>query len=186
MPNNILRTLKAVLRTSLLFGVGLGIFSGTLIGLYVLIVAGPGVESLPERIGNALFAGIGMGVRFAIGGAAIGAFFAVALRLAYHGRRLAEVSMAKAALIGAVVGAVGIPLFYQCLNLISSGHTIAWGLVGDDAIWASIVGAAGGAGAIWMARRAAALPAEEEQGELGAGDAMGGMAGMREKERVRR
>ena len=164
------RTFKAVLKTALTFGVGLALVSGALISLYAFIVPGPGVESLPERIGNALFTGIGMGVRFGIAGAAIGTFFAVALRLAYQGRRLAEVSLARAALLGAAVGGIGIPLFYQFLNLISNGHTIPWNLVLDDSIWASIVGATAAAGSIWVARRAAALPGETEQGSLGAGE----------------
>lgn len=168
MSDDRFRGLKAILKNALLWGVTLGVVSGTLITAYVVVVPGPGVESLPERLGEALFAGIGMGVRFALAGAVIGTFFATALRFIARGRRVADLHLGKAALIGGVVGGVGIPLFYQLLNILSGGP-IPWNLLTDDIGWATIFGASAAAGTIWLARRAHALPEEERRRALEAG-----------------
>src|SRR5688500_18986886 len=47
------RGLKAILKTAVTWGFALGAVSSVLIGAYVLVVPGPGVHSLPERIGEA-------------------------------------------------------------------------------------------------------------------------------------
>src|SRR5690348_15512369 len=156
------RTLKAILKTALTWGLALGALSSVLIGGYVLFVPGPGVESLPERIGEALFAGVAMGTRFALAGAIMGTLFATTVRFSFRGKRVAELSPGKFALIGAVVGGVGIPLIYQFLNILSGDGPVAWKYLFDDIPWAATVGAVGAAGTVWMARRAATLPAERE------------------------
>jgi MFS family permease len=183
MSDESFRAVKAVLKTALTWGLALGAFAGTLIGLYVLVFAGPGVESLPERIGEALFAGVGMGIRFAVAGAILGTLFATMVRLSFRGKRVADLSPGRFALIGAVIGGVGIPLVYQLLNIISGGP-IPWSLLIDDIPWAAFVGGAGAYATIWMARRASALPEEEEQGVLGVGDPLGGMHEVGEREGV--
>src|ERR1041385_2625556 len=108
MSENRYPFLRAVAKNALLFGTLCGTAFGTLVTVYVLFVPGPGVESLPERIGGALLAGFSMGVRFALAGAAIGTFFALAVRFSFRGRRLAEISPIKFGLLGAVAGGVGI------------------------------------------------------------------------------
>ena len=155
------RTLKAILKTAFTWGFALGAVSATLITAYVLVFAGPGVESLPERVGEALFAGVAMGTRFALAGAIMGTLFATLVRFGFRGKRVADLHPGKFALIGAVVGGVGIPLIYQLLNILSGGP-IPWKYLIDDIPWAATVGAVGAAGTIWMAKRAAALPAERE------------------------
>lgn len=160
------RSAKAIVKTALSWGAALGAVSATLIAAYVFIVPGPGVESLPERVGESLFAGIGMGVRFAIAGAIMGTLFATTVRLSFRGKRVADLHPGRFALIGAVVGGVGIPVIYQLLNVISGG-AIPWKYLLDDIPWAATVGAVGAAGTVWMARRAAALPAEREAERLG-------------------
>ena len=188
MSDERFRTAKAVLKNAILWGALCGALGGGLVTLYVLFVPGPGVESLPERIGMALFAGFSMGVRFGLAGVVIGTFFAFALRFAFRGGRLASINPLKFTALGAIVGAVGIPLFYQAMNLLTDGHIIAWSLVTDDAVWASIFGAGAAAGSVWMARRAAALPSESAQEALSGADEKSLLSSMTvgEKERVRR
>ena len=43
------------------------------------------------------------------------------------------------------------------MNVLSGDGPVAWGLVTDDAIWATVFGAAAAAGSILLARRADAL-----------------------------
>jgi len=183
MSHDPFRAVKAVFKTALAWGFVLGAISSVLIGGYVLFVPGPGVESLPERVGEALFAGVGMGVRFAFAGFVLGTFFATMLRLSFRGKRIADLHPGKFALIGAVVGGVGIPLFYQFLNVISGGP-IPWSLLTDDIVWAAVVGGAGAAGTIWMARRAAAGSEEGEPSLLGEGNAFNSAVTVRETTNV--
>jgi hypothetical protein len=183
MSDDPFRAAKAVFRTALAWGFVLGAISSVLIGGYALIFAGPGVESLPERVGEALFAGVGMGFRFAIAGFVLGTFFATMLRLTFRGKRVADLHPGKFALIGAVVGGVGIPLFYQFLNVISGGP-IPWSLLTNDIVWGAVVGGAGAASTIWMARRGAKLPREEGASLLSDGDPFEGSPAARERTHV--
>jgi MFS family permease len=151
------RDLRAVLRNALTWGVAWGIAGGGLAALFHLFDPDPAIESLPERVGLALFAAVSWGVRFAFIGGVIGTVFATLIRLNYRGRRLADISPLRFALLGAVVGGVGVPLFLQAANVLTGGHMIAWGLVTDDAVWATVFGAAAAGGSILLARRADAL-----------------------------
>ena len=155
-----MRSLKAILKTAFTWGFALGAVSATLITAYAFVFAGPGVESLPERVGEAIFAGAALGTRFALAGAIMGTLFATMVRFGFRGKRVADLSPAKFALIGAVVGGAGIPLIYQLLNIIGGG-AIPWSLLLDDIPWAATVGAVGAAGTIWMAKRVpSAAPAK--------------------------
>jgi hypothetical protein len=188
MSDERFRTAKAVFKNAILWGALCGGLGGGLVSLWVLFVPGPGVESLPERIGEALFAGVAMGVRFGLAGAIMGTLFALAVRFSFRGGKLARINPFKFAALGAVVGGVGIPVVYQLLNVLSDGHMIPWNLVTDDSVWASIFGAGAAAGSVWMARRAAALPAERAQDLLG-GPEEGSLlatAAERKKEPLRR
>ena len=174
------RSLKAVLKTALTWGVGLGALSATLITAYAFVFAAPGVESLPERVGEALFAGVALGVRFAVAGAIMGTLFATLVRFGFRGKRVAELHPGKFALIGALVGGAGIPLIYQLLNILGGG-AIPWSLLLDDIPWAATVGAVGAAGTIWMAKRAAALPAEREAEQLEEPDGLAETSAIRDQ-----
>ena len=149
---------RALLRSAAIWGVAWGAAGSALFAAIGLFDPNPAIESLPERLGMALLAGVSWGVRFALIGAVIGAIFAVVVRLSYRGRRLADISPFRFALLGAVVGAVGVPLFLQAMNVLSGGAPIAWHLVVDDARWAAVFGAVVAAGSILLARRADALP----------------------------
>ena len=100
----------------------------------------------------------------------IGAVFSSVIRLGYHGRRLADINPVRFGLLGAAVGGVGVPLYLQAMNVLTGGHLIAWGLVTDDAVWATVFGAAVAAGSIMLARRADALSPGTRREELGHGD----------------
>ena len=152
------RLLGAVLRNAVTWGAAWAAVGGAIFAAIILVDPGPGVESLPERLGMALFHGVGWAIRFGIAGAVIGTVFAIVIRLGYRGRRLADIDPWRFALLGAVVGGVGVPLYLQAMNVLTGGRPIAWGLVLDDAPWAAVFGAAAAAGSIMLARRAAGLP----------------------------
>ncbi len=165
------RTLRAILRTAALWSAAWALAGGGIMAGLTVINPGPGVESLIERLGMAVMAGVSWGVRFGLAGAVIGAAFSTVIRLGYRGRRLADINPLRFGLLGAVVGGVGVPLYLQTMNLLTGGHAIAWSLVTDDAVWATVFGAAVAAGSIMLARRADGLPAGARREELGqAGD----------------
>ena len=151
------RQLRAVVRTALTWGAAWAAAGGAIVGFLALFQADPSIESLPERVGMAVFAGIGWGVRFGIAGAVIGAVFSTAVRFAFFGRRLRDIHPGRFALLGGIVGGVGVPLYLQLMNVLSGGSPIAWGLVSDDAVWASVFGAVAAGGSILLARRADSL-----------------------------
>jgi hypothetical protein len=175
MTGNRLRLLRATLRSALAWGAAWALAGGALVAAIGLFDPDPGIESLPERLGLALMAGIAWGVRFGIAGAAIGTVFFSVIRLCYRGRRLADIDPVRFALLGAVVGGVGVPLYLQAMNVLTGGGPIPWGLVADDAVWATVFGAAVAGGSILLARRADALPPGPRSGLLGRVDAPNGL-----------
>ncbi|MGH7585134.1 MAG: hypothetical protein ACREMH_02710 [Gemmatimonadales bacterium] len=158
MSDDTFRFLRAVLRNAVTWSAAWAAVGGALFTAIVLFDPGPGIESLVERLGMALFSGVGWAIRFGIAGAVIGAVFSIVIRLGYRGRRLADIDARRFAMLGAVVGGVGVPLYMQTMNVLFGDGPIAWGLVLDDAPWAAVFGAAAAAGSILLARRAAALP----------------------------
>ena len=170
MTDDTSRTLRAILRTAVVWSAAWALAGGAIIAALTVFNAGPGVESLPERLGLAVMAGIGWGVRFGLAGAVIGAAFSTIIRLGYRGRRLADINPVRFALLGAVAGGVGVPLYLQAMNVLTGGRLIAWNLVTDDAVWASVFGAIVAAGTILLARRADALAPGPSRDELGDGD----------------
>jgi hypothetical protein len=163
------RHLWAILRNALTWGAAWAAAGGAIVTAVALFSPDPGIESLVERVGMALFAGVAWGIRFGIAGAVIGTAFSSIIRLGYRGRRLADISPVRFALLGAVVGGVGVPLYLQAMNVLTGGAPIAWGLVMDDGIWASVFGAAAAAGTILLARRADTLEREPKRGRLESG-----------------
>ncbi len=156
MPDTPLPPLRAVLRNAATWAAAWAVAGGALVATLGLFDPDPRIESLPERVGLAVLAGAMWGVRFGVIGAAIGTAFSFAVRLGWRGRRLADIGPLRFGALGAVVGGVGVPLFLQTMNVLSGDGPVAWGLVSDDAIWASVFGAAVAAGSILVARRAQA------------------------------
>ena len=153
------RRWRAVLRTAGTWGAAWAVAGGALIAGITLFNPTLGIDSIPGRFGIAVLAGMMWGVRFGLIGAVMGTVFSSVVRLGYCGRRLAEISPVRFGLLGALVGGVGVPLFLQTMNVLSGDGPIAWSLVTDDGIWASLFGGAAAAGSILLARRADALPA---------------------------
>ena len=152
------RRWRAVLRTALTWGAAWAVAGGALVGVLALLDPTPEIDSIAARLGLAVLTGGMWGVRFGIAGAVMGTVFSTVVRLGYRGRRLADISPVRFALLGAVVGGVGVPLFLQTMNVLSGDGPIAWGLVLDDAPWATVFGAAAAAGSILLARRGLSRP----------------------------
>ena len=182
MTEDRIRLLRAVLRNAVTWGAAWAAAGGALVAAVAVFDPNPGSESLPERLGLALLTGIAWGVRFGLAGAVVGAAFAGVIRLGYRGRRLADIDPVRFALLGAVVGGAGVPLYLQAMNVLLGDGPIAWGLVADDAIWATPFGAAVAAGSILLARRADARSHESRPDRLERGDDPHGLpaAGARE------
>jgi len=160
------RQVRAAARNAVTWGAAWALAGGGIAAVLTLFDPGPGVASLAGRLGAAALAGLSWGVRFGVAGAVVGTIFATVIRLAFRGRRLADISPVRFAILGAVVGGVGVPLFLQMMNVLSGDGPIAWGLVLDDAPWATVFGAAAAAGTILLARRAETLPAERRREAL--------------------
>jgi hypothetical protein len=175
MSDNRFPRLRAVLRNAVTWGAAWAVAGGALVTVLGLFAPGPGIESLPERIGLSLLGGVAWGVRFGIAGAVIGTAFAAAIRFSYRGRRLADINPLRFAALGAVVGGVGVPLYLQSMNVLFGDGPIAWGLVSDDAVWATVFGAAAAAGSILLARRADALARGSRRDQLGRVDELGAL-----------
>lgn len=170
MTDNRARRLRAVLRNAVTWGAAWAAAGGGLVAAVSLFHPRPEIDSLGERVGMAFLAAIALGVRFGLAGAVIGTVFSLVIRLGYRGRRLAEIDPVRFAMLGAVVGGAGVPLFLQTMNVLSGDGPIAWGLVLDDGVWASVFGAAAAAGSILLARRADALAHGPRPDQLGSVD----------------
>ena len=99
------RRWRAMLRTALTWGAAWGAIGGGAVAVVASFDPGPGIESLPERVGLAVGIGAMWGVRFALIGAVVGTLFSTAVRVGYRGRRLADIGPARFTLLGAIVGA---------------------------------------------------------------------------------
>jgi MFS family permease len=165
MTSDRFRHLWAVLRNAITWGVAWALAGGAIVTVLSLFSPGP-IGSLFERIGMSLLAGMAWGVRFGIAGSVIGSLFSTIILLGYRGRRLADISPWRFGLLGAVVGGVGVPLFLQMMNVLSGDGAIAWRLVWDDGIWASVFGGVAAAGSILLARHADALSRGSDPEEL--------------------
>ena len=160
------RTMQAILRTAMIWAAAWAVAGGAIMAVLSLLNPAPEAGALAARAGSALLAAVSWGVRFGLAGAVIGSVFSAVIRLGYHGRRLADIDPVRFGLLGAVVGGVGVPLYLQAMNVLTGGHLIAWNLVADDAVWATVFGAAVAAGSILLARRADALPAGADRQQL--------------------
>ena len=170
MSENKFRGLRAVVRTAITWGAAWAAAGGAVVTAIALFAPGTGIDSVVERVALAVMSGIAWGVRFGIAGAAMGTLFSTVIRVGYRGRRLADINPVRFALLGAVVGGVGVPLYLQSMNVLFGGGPIAWGLVSDDALWSTVFGAAAAAGSILLARRADTLSPEAPPAQLERGD----------------
>lgn len=165
--------LRAILRNALTWGAAWAAVGGAITFLLGLFTSSPAIESLPERLGLAIAGGIAWGIRFGIAGAVIGTLFSAAIRLAYRGRRLSQINPFRFALLGAVVGGAGVPLYLQLMNVLTEGRPLPWDLVSTDAVLGVVLGAAAAGGSILLARRADALAPGADPDRLGGAEPVG-------------
>ena len=175
------RLLQATIRNAITWGAAWAVAGGSLLAMAALIAPDAGQTSIPARITTAAIAAAVWGVRFGLAGAVAGTLFAAVVRLRYRGRRLADISPLRFALLGAVAGGVGVPLYLQTMNVLFGGGAIAWRLVLDDAPLSALLGAVAAAGSILLARRGAGntrhpvLATSAHHAGLGAGWGSGGV-----------
>jgi hypothetical protein len=103
-PGTRSRDLRGMLRNAVTLGRRVGRRRGALVTALSLIDPGPGVESLVERLGQAIVSGIAWGVRLGVAGAVIGTVFSRPIRLGNRGRRVADIHPFRFAIPGAVLG----------------------------------------------------------------------------------
>jgi hypothetical protein len=113
--------------------------------------------------------GLGMSIKFAVVGTLAGAAFSAFLRLAWRGRRLAEISPVRFGLAGAVVAGLFVPLLLQAMNVLGGGDPVAWALIDGDAFWSALFGGVAAGGSLWVAQRAHALPGTSGRDRLEGG-----------------
>ena len=151
MPQGTRRRLRAALRNALLWGLG-----WSAAGLTMLLILGA-LGRLPDA--TAWLEGLGIVVKLGVWGVFAGIAFAGLMRLLYHGRRLSDISWVRFGLLGGIATGVFVPLFMQVLNVLSGDGPVAWHLVTDDAVWATVAGALAAGGSLRLAQRAQALSA---------------------------
>ena len=151
MSDGTIRRLRAALRNALLWGLG-----WSAAGLAMLLILGA-LGRLPDA--DAWLEGLGIVLKLGIWGVFSGIAFAGLMRLLYHGRRLSDISWVKFGLLGGVATGLFVPLFMQLLNVLSGDGPVAWHLVTDDAVWATVAGALAAGGSLKLAQRAQALSA---------------------------
>ncbi|MFN8582637.1 MAG: hypothetical protein U0163_16885 [Gemmatimonadaceae bacterium] len=152
------RSFRAVVRNAASWGIAWALAGGAIAAAGELLSPGGAPHSVAQRLAQGVAAGVLWGVRFGLAGAVIGTAFSSVVRWRYRGRRLSDISPVRFGLLGAVVGGVGVPLFLQLMNVLSGDGPVAWGLVLDDARWASVFGAIAAAGSILVARRVGMAP----------------------------
>jgi len=161
MPQGTRRRLRAALRNALLWGLG-----WSAAGLTMLLILGA-LGRLPDA--TAWLEGLGIVIRLGIWGVFSGIAFAGLMRLLYHGRRLSDISWVRFGLLGGIATGVFVPLFMQVLNVLSGDGPVAWHLVTDDAVWATVAGALAAGGSLRLAQRAQALSAPGQPDQLDPG-----------------
>jgi hypothetical protein len=142
------RRLRGAIGNALLWGAGFAAFgAATLVALRLTGI----VHGRLSWLGL-----LGMAVRFGFWGVVAGGAFATVVRLVYRGRRVSNIGWVRFGIIGGLVTGAFVPLFMQLMNVLSGDGMVAWGLVLDDAVWATVFGAVAAGGSMRLAQRARA------------------------------
>jgi hypothetical protein len=107
---------------------------------------------------------LALAVRAGVIGGIAGAAFAVVIRLAYRGWRLADIGWLRFALAAGIATAVFVPLFLQAMDVLSGDGMVPWRLLGDDFVLTAVLGAIVGGGSLKLAQLAAARGADALDG----------------------
>ena len=139
--------LRAAFRNSVVWGVVWGTIGTVVSTLFRLR------DGIP--VGNAMLDGLGMGIRIGVAGAIAGAAFVAFIRVAYRGKRLAEISPLRFGIGGAVVAGLFVPGFLQTMSLLTGGGLVPWHLLADDFLLSTAFGGITAAGTMLLAQRGA-------------------------------
>jgi hypothetical protein len=101
---------------------------------------------------NAVLDGIGMGVRIGFAGAIAGAVFSTFISVAYHGKKLSEISWVKFGLGGMVLAGLFVPGFLQTMHFLSDGSLMPFNLISDDMVYSALFGGITAAGTMKVAQ----------------------------------
>jgi hypothetical protein len=148
------RRLRAIFRNAVVWGAGWG----TLGFLTTLVLEATGAVK-----GVGVLDAVGMGVRIGVVGGVAGVLFSSLISVAYRGKRIQDISWVKFGLGGAVVSAVGLPLFMQTASLLTGGGLVPWRHLYSDIALFAVFGGAAAALSMKLAQVAAAKP--DESGE---------------------
>jgi len=168
------RRLRGLLKTAVVWGAGWSALALVVITALRLT----GVMS-----GGSWREALGLAARFGIVGAAAGAAFSTVIRLAYHGRRLREISWIRFGIAGAVVTGVFVPLFLQAMNVLSGDGMVPWRLVLDDALWTAVFGGIVAGGTLKLAQRGEALAPGADQERIDGSHSVDRLPAVRKPER---
>lgn len=141
------RRFRGLVRTALLWGAGWGAAAVVVMSAMRL------VGEIPADIG--LLDIVGLAVRVAVWGGIVGTLFSASTALAFRGRRVTDLRVTRFALLGAVVGGVGIPALLTLFNWIGGEPRVPWALLQDDALLGTVFGGVLAGGSLWLAQRAA-------------------------------
>lgn len=138
--------LKGLARNAVLWGIGWGILAvGVSTALWALGLLEPQISWIDT---------VGMSIKVGVMGGIASVAFALAIRVFYRGRRLADINPLKFAVLGGAATGIFVPLFMQTMNLLSGGNLVPWHLIRGDIATATVFGALVAGASLTLAQRA--------------------------------
>ncbi len=146
-----LRSIKAIVRNGVIWGAGWTV-------LAFLTMRGGRLTGMMQPFW--WVNDLGMAVRIGVLGGVVGAAFAAFIRIAYRGRRLAEINWVRFGVVGGVLAGVFVPVLFQSLNLLS-GELVPLKYIIDDIAYCAVFGGLMAAGSMKLAQIAEASTGDE-------------------------
>ena len=156
--SNIRRRLRGIVGNAVVWGIGWG-----LLGFVTTFALG--LTGVIERVW--WLDAVGMGIRIGVVGGIAGAAFSAFIALAYRGRRIQDISPLRFGIGGALVSAVGLPLFMQTMNVLSGDGPVPWQHIRGDVLMLAAFGGVAAAFSLKLAQVAARRAPDIEVGPLG-------------------
>jgi hypothetical protein len=115
--------------------------------------------------GVGLLDALGMGIRIGVVGGVAGALFSSVISVFYRGRSIRDISWVRFGLGGAVVSAVGLPLFMETMSIMTGGGPVPWRNIATDVVLFAAFGGVAAALSMKLAHIAAKRDADTDIGE---------------------